>query len=170
MPFFATLRKDFAMNDKRFTLGSFAFHLLWHSRYNALILIRAFLWLQDRHLPTFLPDFFLRTRYQIEILKPVTIGPELYLPHPFGIVITMGTHIGARCNLYALVRMLTTPSGSPVVEDDVFLSDGVRLVGGVRIGAGSLIGAGAVVTKDIPPGVVAVGIPAKVIKAAGWRK
>ena len=35
---------------------------------------------------------------------------------------------------------------------------------GVCIGNGSVIGAGAVVTKDIPPFSVAVGVPAKVIK------
>jgi galactoside O-acetyltransferase len=35
---------------------------------------------------------------------------------------------------------------------------------GVTIGEGSVIGAGAVVTKDIPPYSVAVGIPATVIK------
>lgn len=35
---------------------------------------------------------------------------------------------------------------------------------GVHIGRGAVIGAGAVVTKDIPPYAVAVGVPAKVIK------
>ena len=33
---------------------------------------------------------------------------------------------------------------------------------GIRIGDGAVIGAGAVVTKDIPPYAVAVGVPAKV--------
>ena len=164
MGFFANLKRDYAVNHKRFTWPGFVFHLFWHSRYNALTLIRAFLWLQDRKWPTFLPAYLLRARYQIELLKPVSIGPELYLPHPFGIVITMGARIGARCNLYGLVRMLHTPSGSPVVEDDVFLSDGVRLVGGVKIGEGALVGAGAVVTKDVPPRMVAAGVPAKVLK------
>ena len=164
MGFFAELKRDFAVNHKRFTWLGFAFHLFWHSRFNALTLIRAFLWLQDRKLPTFLPAYLLRARYQIELLKPCSIGPELYLPHPFGIVLTMGTRIGARCNLYGLVRMLHTPSGSPVVEDDVFLSDGVRLVGGVKIGEGALVGAGAVVTKDVPPRMIAAGVPAKVLK------
>ena len=51
-----------------------------------------------------------------------------------------------------------------IIENNVIISAGVKILDGVRIGTGSLIGAGAVVTKDIPPFSVAVGIPAKVIK------
>jgi maltose O-acetyltransferase len=35
---------------------------------------------------------------------------------------------------------------------------------GVTIGKGAVIGAGSVVTKDIPEGAIAVGVPARVIK------
>lgn len=49
-----------------------------------------------------------------------------------------------------------------VIEDDVWLGTGVTVLKGVRIGRGSIIGAGAVVTRDIPPYSVAVGIPAAV--------
>ena len=38
------------------------------------------------------------------------------------------------------------------------------ICGGVTIGEGSIIGAGSVVTKDIPPGVIAVGNPCKVMR------
>lgn len=51
-----------------------------------------------------------------------------------------------------------------IIEDDVWIGMGVRIVKGVTIGKGSIIGAGAVVTKDIPPYSIAVGVPAKVIK------
>jgi galactoside O-acetyltransferase len=40
----------------------------------------------------------------------------------------------------------------------------VTVLDGVTIGEGSIIGAGAVVSKDIPPYSIAVGVPAKVIK------
>lgn len=50
-----------------------------------------------------------------------------------------------------------------VIEDDCWLGSGVRVLDGVTIGQGSVIGAGAVVTKNIPPYSVAVGVPAKVI-------
>jgi galactoside O-acetyltransferase len=50
------------------------------------------------------------------------------------------------------------------ISDDVWLGSNVIVVGGVTIGKGSVIGAGAVVTKDIPPYSIAVGVPARVIK------
>ena len=49
------------------------------------------------------------------------------------------------------------------IEDDCWLGSGVRVVDGVTIGKGSVIGAGAVVTKDILPYSIAVGVPAQVI-------
>jgi len=51
-----------------------------------------------------------------------------------------------------------------VVEDDVWIGAGVTIVDGVTVGRGSIIGAGAVVTGDIPPYSIAVGIPAKPVK------
>lgn len=51
-----------------------------------------------------------------------------------------------------------------VIEDDVWLGAGVTVVDGVTIGHSSIIGAGAVVTGDIPPYSIAVGIPAKSVK------
>jgi len=51
------------------------------------------------------------------------------------------------------------------LEDNVWIGAGVRILGGVTIGTGSVVGAGAVVTKDIPPMSIAVGVPAHVVKS-----
>lgn len=50
-----------------------------------------------------------------------------------------------------------------MIEDHVWLGLNVIVQKGVRIGRNSVIAAGSVVTRDIPPNVVAGGIPAKVI-------
>jgi acetyltransferase-like isoleucine patch superfamily enzyme len=50
------------------------------------------------------------------------------------------------------------------IGNNVWLGASVTIIGGVTIGDGSVIAAGAVVTKDIPTGVVAGGVPCKVIR------
>ena len=52
-----------------------------------------------------------------------------------------------------------------VIEDDVWAGARVLILKGVTIGEGSIIGAASVVTKDIPPYVVAYGNPCKPRKA-----
>lgn len=52
-----------------------------------------------------------------------------------------------------------------VIGDNVWLGGGVIVGPGVSIGANTVVGAGAVVTRDLPPDVVAVGNPARVIRS-----
>ena len=54
--------------------------------------------------------------------------------------------------------------GDIILEDDVWLGQGVMVTPNVRIGRGTVVGMGSVVTKDLPPGVLAAGAPAKVIR------
>ncbi|MBQ9360106.1 MAG: CatB-related O-acetyltransferase [Lachnospiraceae bacterium] len=56
------------------------------------------------------------------------------------------------------------PESRTQIGSDVWLGNGVRIMGGVRIGDGAVVGAGALVTKDIPPYSINVGVPAKTIK------
>ena len=54
--------------------------------------------------------------------------------------------------------------GGISIGDDVWLGFGVIVLDGVRIGKGAVIGAGAVVTRDIPDGAIAFGVPARVVR------
>lgn len=51
-----------------------------------------------------------------------------------------------------------------VIGDNVWVGVGVKILKGVTIGENSLIGAGSIVTKNIPPNVVAAGNPCRVIR------
>ena len=53
------------------------------------------------------------------------------------------------------------PKGA-IIEDSVSIGANATLLPGVRIGEGSMIGAGAVVTRDVPPWSLAVGVPARI--------
>jgi len=51
------------------------------------------------------------------------------------------------------------------IGTDVWIGRGACVLPGVTIGDGSIIGANSVVTRDIPPFSIAVGTPARVVKA-----
>ncbi|MEY3896117.1 MAG: hypothetical protein RLZZ214_1637 [Verrucomicrobiota bacterium] len=51
-----------------------------------------------------------------------------------------------------------------IIGNDVWLGAGVVVTAGVSIGDGCIVGAGAVVTKNLPAGFVAAGVPARVIR------
>jgi maltose O-acetyltransferase len=89
--------------------------------------------------------------------------------------------IGAACQIATRVQLVTAThpvdpearrqgweSAAPIVlEDNVWLGAGVIVCPGVTIGADTVVGAGAVVTRDLPCGVVAAGVPARVLRAIG---
>lgn len=87
--------------------------------------------------------------------------------------------IGENCQIATNVQLLTplhplepTPrrdgleKALPItIGNNVWLGGGVIVCPGVSIGDNSVIGAGAVVTKDVPPNVVAVGNPARIVRS-----
>lgn len=88
----------------------------------------------------------------ITIGRDVKIGPNVQLLTP--------TH-----PVDAELRRAKFEAARPIViGDNVWLGGGVIVLAGVTIGENSVIGAGAVVTRDIPPNVVAVGNPARVMR------
>lgn len=88
--------------------------------------------------------------------------------------ITIGNHvlIGPRVGLYTANHAIDAGEriaggcyARPIViGDGVWVGGNVDIMGGVTIGENSIIGAGSVVTKSIPPNVIAAGTPCRVIR------
>jgi len=108
------------------------------------------------------------------------IGDETWIGQQCFLHSAGGLDIGSRVGIGPGVRIITSAHGeagrdtpildSPVefapvvIEDDCDIGVSATILPGVRIGRGAQIGAGAVVTEDVPPYSIAVGVPAKVIR------
>ena len=91
----------------------------------------------------------------------VSIGNDVILG-PF-VHVVAGDHGFSETNLP--INQQGAISAPVLIEEDCWIGSGAVITKGVTIGRGSVIGARAVVTKNIPPYSVAVGIPATVIKS-----
>ena len=118
----------------------------------------------------------------IEIGDDVTCSDAVHIAATTHVSIGHGVLIGSRVHITdhahgtysgdvqddpAVQPVRRRPSeGRPVrVGANVWLGDGVVVLPGVTIGEGTIVGANSVVSRDLPPRVIAVGAPARPIKA-----
>lgn len=125
------------------------------------------------------PGTHFEPNFRCEFGFNITVGKSFY--GNFDCVILDGGEVdigdnvlfGPRVGIYtsnhafdARERAAGACRAKPVrIGHSVWLGGGVNITPGVSIGNESIVGSGSVVTKDIPSGVIAAGVPARVIRA-----
>lgn len=118
-------------------------------------------------IPQIINFLFLRLLFGVYIGVGAKIGKRVTLGYG-----GLGVVIHHRCVIEDNVRIgagvtLGGTSGIyevPYIEEGCIIATGAKIIGPIVVGKGSVVGANAVVTRNVPPRTVVVGIPAKVIK------
>jgi serine O-acetyltransferase len=117
----------------------------------------------------------------IEIHPGAELGKRFVIDHGTGVVIGETAIIGDDVTLYHAVTLggiapsvdsdtQVNQKRHPTIRNGAIIGSGAQVLGPITVGEGARVGANAVVTKDVPPGVTAVGIPARVVMPVDREK
>lgn len=104
----------------------------------------------------------------IDIHPGAKIGKNLFIDHGTGVVIGETAEIGDNVILYQGVTLggihLESEKRHPTLGSNIVVGAGAKLLGPIILGDNVKVGANSVVTKDIPPNSIVVGVPGRIIK------
>jgi acetyltransferase-like isoleucine patch superfamily enzyme len=124
-------------------------------------------------------DLILYEGVKVRIMKNAkcSFGHHTYLNRSATIDCTLEIHVGDYCAISDNVQILDsdfhtiacdgkkTKMSKPVhIGNHVWIGRSAIILKGVTIGDGAIVGAGSIVTRDVPPGCLVAGNPARVIK------
>lgn len=121
----------------------------------------------------------IRPPIHVDYGKYLTIGSRTFVNYNFTALDVAEITIGDDVQIGPNVQLLTPThpvepaprrdkleAARPIsIGDNVWIGGGAIVLPGVTVGENSVIGAGAVVTRDVPPNVVVVGNPARVVRS-----
>ncbi len=96
------------------------------------------------------------------ICEGVTLEDEVFVGH--GVTFVNDRFPRATAASGALQTEADWECQRTLIKRGASIGSGVTLLGGITVGEKSIIGAGSVVTKDVPPGVIVAGNPARVLR------
>ncbi len=169
-PFWSTVRADISRFTEEGDGARGIVRGILAQGFWAILVYRIFRWFHERGIPTqpvrFVVERVIEIVTGISLPAQATIGKGLRIHHFGGIFVHSDVVIGEGCTIYQGVTLgdLGGWGGVPRVGNRVIIGAGAKLVGPIEVGDDCRIGANAVVRTSVPPGCLAVGVPA-VIKS-----
>jgi len=158
----AAVRRDPAARSRaEVALGYPGVHAVWGYR------VAHRMWREPGlKLPARLLSQAVRAATGVEIHPGARIGRRLFIDHGMGVVVGETAEVGDDVVLFHGATLggkaMRRGKRHPTLGDGVVVGAGAKVLGPVWVGDGAQIGANAVVIVDVPPGSVAVGVPARV--------
>ena len=100
----------------------------------------------------------------IKLSYTVPVGRRVRLDHFGGMILgarAIGSDVILRQNTTLGIHSPADPNAKPTICDHVQVGAGAVIVGDITVGQGAVVGANAVVVRDVAPGAVVGGIPAR---------
>ena len=148
--------------------------LLFYPGVHALVLHQAAhaCWIKNFKFFARCIAYFSRWLTGIEIHPAAHIGQRVFIDHGMGVVIGETAVVGDDCTIYQGVTLGGTSlhrgvKRHPTLGKGVVVGAGAKVLGGFAVGDCARIGSNAVVVKEVPAHAVAIGVPARIVEAAG---
>ena len=140
---------------------------------NAIFFYRISRWCYLHHIPVIpkLVTLLIFLIYNSKVPPTAQIGKGTKLSYGgLGVVIHKNAVIGDNCTIGQQVTLgggNNRYPGVPVIGNNVYIGKGAAVIGGFKVGDNVTIGVNAVVTKPLPDGAVAAGVPARILRIKG---
>nr|WP_206613976.1 hypothetical protein [Sinirhodobacter populi] len=159
------MAEDFRTHDRDWSAQGF-WTLFWHRFGNWRMSVRP----KILRMPLTLIYRFMFKSCEIfcgmKLSYNVPVGRRVRLDHFGGMILgarSIGSDVILRQNTTLGINSPQDLNAKPTIGDGVQVGAGAVIVGNITIGKGAIVGANAVVTRDVAPGTIVGGVPARVI-------
>ena len=108
-------------------------------------------------------NWVVQNKKGLKLGKYTDIGAFTYINARYGVEINENVQIGSHCSIYS-ISTIDNKKGKVLIKKNAKIGSHCVIMPGTIVGENSVIGAFSFVNRNIPDNVIAMGIPAKVVK------